>query len=64
MKKTNINWNQLYSSFYHEMVRINQDRYLNLLKNHEFSKEKVCRKLGIVTMQDVIRLSRHIEKRK
>jgi hypothetical protein len=60
MAKSNTDFNALWNMFYHEMIKISNDRYKALLKNHEGNKERICRKLGIVTPQDVHRLSKSI----
>ena len=63
MAHSSPDFNKLWYMMLHEMHRISNSRYKALLMNHEAKKERICRKLGIVSAKDVIRLTKTIEQK-
>jgi hypothetical protein len=59
--KSDVDFNKLWRMTLTQVERIQNPRYKALLMNHEHNKEKVCRKLGIVSPPDVIRFISMIE---
>jgi len=59
--RNEIDFNKLWKMALSQMERIQNPRYKSLFLNHEQNKERLCRKLGIVSAQDVVRLTSAIE---
>ena len=58
-KQERPDFNQLYRLLLSEMTRID-NRYKSVLLNNENSKEKICRKLGVVSVSDVVRFTKTV----
>lgn len=58
--KINSDFNALWKSLLREAEIKKNDRFKQLMLSHENNKERLCRKLGVICIQDVARLAKKL----
>ena len=62
MKKA-PNWNELYTRLKNIYSQFGYNRKVAVLDNYQHQKEKICRKLGVISNADLSRISRDLKER-
>ena len=57
-----IDFNKLWQMLFVAAQKPGHERRLSMLKNYETSKERICRKLGVINIDDVHRVIKIWEK--
>lgn len=61
LSQSKPDFNKLWGLFLNEMKRISNDNYKIILLNNENNKERICRKLGVVSEQDILRIVKNLK---
>ena len=59
-----VNWDDLFSRLNEVYTMYGQNRQKAVLNNHKNKKEMICRKLGVVSESDIVRISKNFERNK